>query len=271
MKTLNTQLASWTELRHNTVLYTEQSYTPLILCLYPKGYVEPRPSFWSRVREMASATHEILATLSTNGVFSYSHYTNDSLGIPVEFVVTVSGATMYSKRLAVMDQFVSTMETLRSISEKELNMTSLSDAETQFIQHLVEFDYLGRRSYTGWYPRLFYEPGSEYLPPNSQTDPTGDNKGSDYPDPLVTDVHTDPTDIIAGDPGSILHEGVGNVHLMMISIDCGPGDRAVYAGPVLSHYEFEVGPTTRLTDAEWKSMARPPAPEWTRGYLVPSP
>src|SRR6266446_6845887 len=43
MKTVNTQLASWTELRHNTVLYVDQSYTPILLCLYPKGYVEPRP------------------------------------------------------------------------------------------------------------------------------------------------------------------------------------------------------------------------------------
>jgi hypothetical protein len=228
---------------------------------------------------MASATRAVLSTLSTNGVFSYTHYTNDWLGIPVEsVVVTVSGATMYSNRLAVMDQFVSTMETLRSISEKELSKTSLSDAENQFIQRLVEIDYLGRRTYTGWYPRLFYEPGSEYLPPSgylpppyTPPEPTGDNKGSDYWDPLVTDVHTDPMDPILGDPGSILHEGVGNVHLMMISVDCGPGDRAVYAGPVLSHYEFELGPTTRLTDQEWKSGALPPAPEWTRGYLVPSP
>jgi hypothetical protein len=44
---------------------------------------------------------------------------------------------------------------------------------------------------------------------------------------------------------------------------------------VLSHYEFEMGPTTRLTDAEWKAQVTgntlPPAPEWTQGYLVPKP
>jgi len=91
----------------------------------------------------------------------------------------------------------------------------------------------------------------------------------------VTDVHTDPTDVEVGDPGSILHEGVGNVHLLMIAVDCGPGDRAVYAGPVLSHYEFELGPTTRKTDEAWKSEVSagvlPPQPDWTRGYSVPSP
>ena len=91
----------------------------------------------------------------------------------------------------------------------------------------------------------------------------------------MTTVHTDLPDAFVGDPGSILHQAVGNVHLLMAAVDCGPGDLAVYAGPVLSHYEFEMGPTTRMTDAEWKtavtSNAIPPAPEWTQSYLVPSP
>ena len=69
----------------------------------------------------------------------------------------------------------------------------------------------------------------------------------------MTTVHTDPPDDVVGDPGSILHEAVGNVQFMLIAVDCGPGDLAVYGAPVLSHYEFEQGPATRMTDAEWKS------------------
>jgi len=276
MKTLNTQLASWTELRHNNVLYVEQSYTPPILCMYPDGYVEPLPAFWVRVSGMALATKAVLATLPTNGVFNYTHYTNNAGGIPIPFVVSVSGATMYSNRLAVMDRFVSTMDTLRGISEKELSKTALSSNEMVFIQHLVEFDYNGGRTYTGYYPRLFYESGKEYVPPYvSGNRATGDNKGSDYWDALVMDVHTDAPDEVVGDPGSILHEGVGNVNLLMIAVDCGAGERAVYAGPVLSHYEFELGPTTRKTDAQWKSEISsgivPSQPDWTRRYLVPKP
>ena len=276
MKTLNTQLASWTQLRHNTVLYAQQSYTPILLCAYPDGYVEPRPAFWERMRQMALATKAVLATLPTNGVFEYWH---ELTGPPYYYAVNVSGATLHSNRLAVMDQFVSTTDKLRSISEKELSKTPLSAQESLFLQHLVEFDYIGRRTYTGWYPALFYEPGSEFIPASIQVqynlDDTGDNKGSDYWDALVTDVHTDPPDLATPDPGSILHEGVGNVHLLMIAVDCGPGDVAVYAGPVLSHYEFELGPTTRKTDSQWKNEVRagtlPPQPEWTRGYLVPKP
>jgi hypothetical protein len=276
MKTVNTQLASWTHLRYTTALYVKESYTPIVLCLYPKGYVEPRPAFWSRIGEMALATKSVLATLTTNGVFSYRHTTNNAQGNPVNYNVSVSGATMYSNRLALVDRFASTMDTLRSISEKELSKTPFSAADNLFFQHLVEFDYTGRRTYTGWYPNLFYQPGSEYVPYTAdfQTD-TGDEKGSDYWDALVTTVHTDPTDPIVGDPGSILHEAVGNVQFMLIAVDNGPGDLAVYGAPVLSHYEFEMGPTTRMTDAEWKAQVTnniiPPAPEWTRSYLVPKP
>ena len=89
----------------------------------------------------------------------------------------------------------------------------------------------------------------------------------------MTTVHTDSPDPVVGDPGSILHEAIGNVQFMLIAVDCGPGDLAVYGAPVLSHYEFEMGPTTRLTDAEWKTQVTnnviPPAPDWTRAYLVP--
>jgi hypothetical protein len=69
----------------------------------------------------------------------------------------------------------------------------------------------------------------------------------------------------------------------MIAVKNG-ADRMVFAGPVLSHYEFEVtGSPRRLSDDEWKAMqwgwfpldvdrasvegfAPPP---WTSGYLVP--
>jgi hypothetical protein len=90
----------------------------------------------------------------------------------------------------------------------------------------------------------------------------------------VADVHTDTPDPDVGDPGAVIHEGIGHVHLLMIAVDNGP-DRMVYAGPVLSHYEFEMPGTTRMTDEQWKARLRaglkPPSPDWTRSYLVPGP
>ena len=69
------------------------------------------------------------------------------------------------------------------------------------------------------------------------------------------------------DPGCVLHQGVGNVDLMLIAIDNGK-DRMVFAGPLLSHYEFEMRGIVRKSDSEWrKDMVAgtlPPRPEWTR-------
>src|SRR5690606_40805394 len=41
---LNTQLASWAELRDDTLLYAKQSYTGVPGCEYPDAYVEDRKS-----------------------------------------------------------------------------------------------------------------------------------------------------------------------------------------------------------------------------------
>jgi hypothetical protein len=93
--------------------------------------------------------------------------------------------------------------------------------------------------------------------------------GCAKPDDLVADVHTDVPDPDVGDPGSVLHEAIGYVDLLMMAVDNG-ADRMVFAGPVLSHYEFElIGSPLRLSDSEWKTRARPPRPEWTRSYLAP--
>ena len=65
------------------------------------------------------------------------------------------------------------------------------------------------------------------------------------------------------------------MHLLMIAVDCRSGCATVYAGPVLSHYEFELLGAVRETDDQWKVDARtsnlPAQPDWTRSYLVPGP
>ena len=57
-KELQTSLASWTELRHDTILYAKQSYTYTLAMLPPKtkGYVEPVPEFYSRMAALVNMT-----------------------------------------------------------------------------------------------------------------------------------------------------------------------------------------------------------------------
>ncbi len=54
LKMRNTQLASWAQLRHNTLLYAKQSYTGTVVCDFPKAYVEPYPAFFAAVAAYAA-------------------------------------------------------------------------------------------------------------------------------------------------------------------------------------------------------------------------
>ena len=66
----------------------------------------------------------------------------------------------------------------------------------------------------------------------------------------------------------MLHQATGTVDWLLIAVDNGP-DRMVYAGPVLSYYEF-VERGYRLTVEDWKHRIHSvPRPEWTREYLAP--
>jgi hypothetical protein len=256
MKTLNTQLASWTELRHDTLLYEKPSYTGDIICQYPAGFVEPRPEFWQQMEVLAETTANAISRLQLTGMVTVARlpYT------PID----LAGAQ--SNQLAFLTNFAAQVTTLSIIAQKELTQQPLTGGETSFLQNTIELvlAYSNFRQWNGWYPSLYYE--------NAFFSKMFDLPDCDLWDPMVTDVHTDPPDPVTQDPGMVLHEGVGNVNLMLIAVDNGP-DHMVYAGPVLSHYEFEVQGVTRLTDDRWKASVlagqKPPQPPWTTSYQVP--
>jgi hypothetical protein len=265
MKTLNTQLASWTELRHDTLLYVQQSYTVPMVCGYPYGFVEPRPEFWQRMNTLAALAANAIAALPLSGmIYLPARDTN------YPYLLSYDLGAIKAGQIACLNNFAAQMVTLQTIATKELAQQPLSQAETDFLKNVVELQSAynsSGRQFTGWYPHLFYQNAFQSVT-------YGLYEGSDMWDAMVADVHTDPPDPIVGDPGAVLHEGIGHVHLLMIAVDNGP-DRMVYAGPVLSHYEFEMPGTTRMTDAQWKANLvagqKPPSPDWTRSYLVPGP
>ncbi|MFB0555534.1 MAG: DUF3160 domain-containing protein, partial [Phycisphaerae bacterium] len=65
-KELNAALASWTELRHDTILYAKQSYTPVETSIPPtvSGYVEPVPEFYGRLLALTQMTKQGLSDLN---------------------------------------------------------------------------------------------------------------------------------------------------------------------------------------------------------------
>ncbi|MFO0964519.1 MAG: DUF3160 domain-containing protein [Gemmataceae bacterium] len=98
--------------------------------------------------------------------------------------------------------------------------------------------------YQGWYPNLFY---------------LGANDSLKW-DALVADVpHQSPLPRSTATPLRAAPGG-RQVDLLLVAVDSGK-DRMVYAGPVLSHYEFEMPGVTRKADSEWKKRpARRPRP-----------
>lgn len=268
MKNLNTQLASWTERRHDIILYAKQSYTEPLGCSYPAGFLEPRPEFFGKMRALAQLTAGAISTMPAQGTVYLPPRTPGTWQ-----TARFDLALVKSNQLAFLANFSARMQSLKGIAEKELAQQPLTAEETGLFENLIErtIDYVGERRWNGWYPGLFYTnyPGLDGYsrPLNLEPDP-----GCDVWDPLVTDIHTDWPDAVVGDPGAVIHDAVGNPHMLLIAIDNGP-DRTMYAGPVLSHYEFELPGETRLSDAEWKtqlqSTDKPSSPNWTKSYLVP--
>jgi hypothetical protein len=236
MKGVNTQLASWTQLRHDTVLYVKQSVTMSVMCYYPAGYVEPVPYFWDRMEKMTTRAADLLQRTP----------------------YPAARKEFQQRHVQFLRSFARTTAVLRGIAEKELSQKPLDKDEVKFLENVVQVHHGcgGPPTYSGWYPGLFY----------------ADRKDSAKCDAIVADVHTDPPDPVVADPGCVLHEAVGGVDLLMVAIDNGK-DRMVYAGPVLSHYEFEMPASKRKADSEWRTDLTagrvPPRPEWTRSYLVP--
>jgi len=115
-KELNTALASWTELRHDTLLYVKQSYTmaemggifeppPVV------GYVEPVPEFYARLLALTKMTNQGFKSL-----------------IPqqeLEKLMIEAG----------LDRFTEILSKLLDISKKELENISLNDNEYNFIEN----------------------------------------------------------------------------------------------------------------------------------------
>jgi Protein of unknown function (DUF3160)/FlgD Ig-like domain len=130
-KTMNTQLASWTQLRHDNVLYAKQSYTASWGCFFPEAYVEPVPEFYSAVKNFTTNLADIAPFLS-----EYSKGKLDTL------TINVSGI----------------MDTLQNIAQKELNNEGMNAEESSFMQRMVsdvERD-CATATYEGWYNDLYW-------------------------------------------------------------------------------------------------------------------
>ncbi len=234
-KKLESVLASWTEMRHDTILIVEQS-TGGIGCQYPQGYVEPVPDVYGHIAQAA----ERMAAAFKNGA---------------------SRETLP----AFLEHWKTVMSKLKDLSEKELAGEPMNDEDLDFLNKTADLhgeSYYGDRIYDGWYPQLYWHRGWQPRTGDEEVD-SFEASPSAASEPLVADVHTD------ADANLALEVATGHPGILIIAIDSGD-DIAVYGGPVSSYYAFHQPLSERLTDDQWmerlNSGRAPERPEFSRGY-----
>ena len=116
-KELNTALASWTELKHDTILYGKQSYTPRVTAAPHEpqekntpGQVEPTPLFYNKLLALTEMTEKGLLKLNVLNNLEKNH-------------------------LQLLQEL---LRKLIDISTKELMNINLSESDNFFIRHIDE-------------------------------------------------------------------------------------------------------------------------------------
>jgi hypothetical protein len=243
-KALSTSLASWAELRHDTILYVKQSYTAMLAgnasepppppeTMY---YVEPVPEVYSRLADLARMTEHGLSDI---GMFP-------------------SGVSDPNTRL------VDLLEQLTEISVHELEGASLTEDEIEVI------DNIG-----GTFKGVLTQLGRAVtIGPSSEPDPdslgaytlTSSVEGDPYKTTVVADVHTD------GNLSQVLEVASGQIDWMIVVNRLEDGSLGAAVGPVFSYYEFAWPMDNRLNDDQWQALLSssdvPARPEFLSDILV---
>lgn len=234
---LNTQLASWAQLRHDNLLYAKQSYTAGTVCSYPFAYVEPFPEFYAGLNHLANTAYNKIGQLNfLEGSFKQSI-------------------------LNYFEYFGSVMDSLGIIAQKELSNIPLSANEEIFLKKIMYDQYPGSGTppYAGWYANLFFN------------DPSGDD-GLMKKDHIVADIHTIPTNCGGAFVGWVKHVGTGQINLGVFITPNSTNQNIAYVGPFLSYYDYTTTNFLRLIDQEWESTYLQNAlrPNWVNIYLADS-
>jgi len=141
-KELTTALASWTELRHDTILYAKQSYTmPASAMPMPEeekkvvGYVEPVPEFYNRLLALTRMTTDGLESM--NVLDETSKYRLERLEAILERLVVLSEKELANEELTEEDyEFIENFGdvlngVIEDVDEKAKKTTIVADVHTE--------------------------------------------------------------------------------------------------------------------------------------------
>ena len=230
---MNTQLASWAQLRHDNLLYAKPSYTVSVGCSFPHSYVEPEPDLF-------------------RAVAAFARRAADGFGPHV----TDSRWDSATRTHAYFGRLASITDTLAVIAQKELDGVRPDDGERAFLSQMVFEAAEGcAMTLNGWLTDLYY----------------GGADQARETDLVVADVHTAPTDGAGNPVGWVLHAGTGPLDLAVVTAEVPGVGMVAFTGPVMSYRERLTTGFERLTDEAWgtpASLAASARPSWARRYLA---
>ena len=230
-KTAHTQLASWAQLRHDTLLYAKQSYTGSVGCEHPDGFVEPVPELYKRLQLLAQVGGQALLNASFKSAGLKAHL---------------------EKFFANWEE---TMGKLAVIADKELAGTDLSTDEVEFLKKTIMADPgCGVPVFSGWYTSLYFS--AERV---------------DKWRPTIADVHTNPNTDGPMAPPRVLHVGTSNVELMVMTADRCQGAATFVGPVMRYHNEVVQGIKRLADsewETMLKDGKASPQPAWTGSYRV---
>jgi len=231
---MNTQLSSWTELRHDNLLYAKQSYSGIPVCSYPYSYVEPFPEFYNSMKTLAINFKEKITDLNFSDEY------------------------LKQEIFSYLDNLYTINDTLETIAYKELNGMEFTNEEILFLKKMMNEEMAGCvTGYNGWYTKLYYKDYGFYNGLNEQ-------------DFIVADYHTSPSDANGAMVGWVAHAGTGEINLSVITAELPNGEMTAFVGPVMSYHEFTTDNFFRITDDEWTDtyLNSSSKPAWTNIYLA---
>jgi len=233
---INTQLAAWTQLRHDNLLYAAQSYTGSIACCFPHSYVEPYPDFYESIANFAKQAQTFFET-------TYGNEDNYSIKRIINYYTSFEEINIRLKTLA----------------EKELAKEEFTEEEVEFLKNMLHREIgCGGLDLTGWITDLYYNYDSDLLDP----------------DFITADIHTQPTDEIGNVVGNVLHVGNGTIDLgvFLAPSPSNNFEMMAFVGPVSSYYEYVNGNFERTNDEEWSMKVFNnevgERPDWVNIYLA---
>lgn len=138
--------------------------------------------------------------------------------------------SIQSKQVDHLRTLSAKVAVLGEMAEKELRKEPFSDSEVSLFDLLISSNEAGscdpgsdEDTYDGWYPKMVYAP---------VFDCDSRNEINFLPSLTIVDVHTDRIDTDHGDPGAVLHAGVGRSELLFVAVDDGDACSRLYVGPV---------------------------------------